>query len=166
MRNLLRRLWSREERLVVADLAQDDWTPPPPGETGSTDWARWIVEEAPRPRTPAPDRLAEPVALNLPSTLADHSDDIVGTWAEPIEELELVDDAIVGEPVVEAPAPVEVAPVAEEKPAPRRRRNTLGGGRARIRTPLPERRWRDVLSGYAEHLTDEELAIIRKQMAK
>jgi hypothetical protein len=40
-----------------------------------------------------------------------------------------------------------------------------GSGRARIRTPLPERRWRDVLGTVAEHLTEEELVIIRKQIA-
>jgi hypothetical protein len=39
-------------------------------------------------------------------------------------------------------------------------------GRARIRTPMPERRWREVLSDLAEHLSDEELLIIRKQLAE
>jgi hypothetical protein len=37
--------------------------------------------------------------------------------------------------------------------------------RARIRTLPGERRWRDVLTAFAEHLTDEELLIIKKQMA-
>jgi hypothetical protein len=39
-------------------------------------------------------------------------------------------------------------------------------GRARIRTPMPERRWREVLSDLAEHLSDEELRIIRKQLGE
>lgn len=166
MRDLLRRLFVREERVIVGDLAKGDWTPPPPGETGSTDWARWINEELPRPKArpsvSAPG--AELPHLTLPSALADRSDDIVGTWAEPLE-LELVTEEVIeGQPVPEPVAP----PVPEPVPtgAPRRRRATLGGGRARIRTPLPERRWRDVLSGYAEHLTDEELAIIRAQIGK
>jgi hypothetical protein len=164
MRDLLRRWFVREERAIVGDLASGDWTPPPPGETGSTDWARWINEEAPRPRARASATARapeEPLHLTLPSALADRSDDIVGTWAEPLE-LELVEEEVIeGQPVPEPPASEPVA-----APAPRRRRATLGGGRARIRTPLPERRWRDVLSGYAEHLTDEELAIIRAQMGK
>ncbi len=37
--------------------------------------------------------------------------------------------------------------------------------RARVRTLPGERRWREVLTAFAEHLTDEELLIIKKQMA-
>jgi len=167
MRNVLRRLLSfRPESSIVADVAHEDWTPPPPSETGHTDWARWLTEEPPKPR-PAIASSPRPAAilnLNLPSALADQSDDIVGTWAE-LEELE---EPAVGEPVPAEPAAVkaEPEPKAEAPREPRKRRTTMGGGRARIRTPMPERRWRDVLTEYAEHLTDEELAIIRKQMAK
>jgi hypothetical protein len=31
---------------------------------------------------------------------------------------------------------------------------------------MPERRWREVLSDLAEHLSDEELRIIRKQLGE
>jgi len=168
MRNMLRRLWPRRTADPIGlDLAGGDWTPPPPSEVGSPDWARWLSEEQPRPRSaPSSAASATPLMLTLPSSLVDRSDDIVGTWAEPME------DAEDGEPAELALLPAELAepPRAATEPVPpppaRRRRDTLGGGRARIRTPMPERRWRDLLSELAEHLTDEELAIIRKQMVK
>jgi hypothetical protein len=170
MRNMLRRLWARRPAAdpIGLDLAGGDWTPPPPSEVGSPDWAGWLSEESPRPRVvQASASPTTPLMLTLPSSLLDRSDDIVGTWAEPMEHPE---DAELAERL---PLPAELAepPLAATEPVPpppaRRRRDTLGGGRARIRTPIPERRWRDLLSGLAgEHLTDEELAIIRKQMVK
>jgi hypothetical protein len=65
------------------------------------------------------------------------------TWVEWLQDVEIAQTA----PLTEAPLPP--APVL---------------ARARIRTPMPERRWRDVLSNFAEHMTDEELRIIRKQL--
>ncbi len=179
MRNPLRRLWSRQPSATSLglDLAQGDWTPPPPSEVGSTNWADWLVEEPPR-RAPAPrplERSAELLSLNLPSTVADQSDDIVGIWAEPdpgsVPEARVA-DAVAGSAPEEASAAAVAEPVpevvtGEPVPAPRRRRNTVGGGRARTRTLPPDRRFREVMtSEFAELLTDEELSIIRSQMGK
>jgi hypothetical protein len=67
------------------------------------------------------------------------------TWVEWLQEAEAAPKKLpAAEPPPPAPAPVLA--------------------RGRIRTPMPERQWRDVLSNFAEHLTDEELRIIRKQL--
>jgi hypothetical protein len=55
-----------------------------------------------------------------------------------------------------APIPLELASAASSSAL----------GRTRIRTPMPDRRWREVLSDLAEHLSDEELRIIRKQLGE
>lgn len=56
------------------------------------------------------------------------------------------------------PSEAPTKPVKANKPERR-------PARPRIRTLPGERRWRDVLTAFAEHLTDEELLIIKKQMA-
>jgi hypothetical protein len=57
------------------------------------------------------------------------------------------------------------APPPEAPTKPIRPERSRRAPRPRIRTLPGERRWRDVLTAFAEHLTDEELLIIKKQMA-
>jgi len=188
---MFRQLLSRKPELS-AELASEDWAPVPATQVG-TDWGTWLQEDnraappigkasvrailedsdelpsdlltelEPASPPPAPDAGASDALAALSArVLAERV--AAGALAPPVE----APVATPSKPVAAAPtpAPGRETPTAPA-PEPRRaRRQTLSPDRRpRLRTLPGERRWRDVLVQFAEHLTDEELLILRKQMA-
>ena len=83
-------------------------------------------------------------------------------WA-PIPPAQVATDW--GQWLQEEPGPIRTTAAANRTGAAAQSAPPQHRPRARIRTLPGERRWRDVLVAYAEHLTEEELLVIKRQMA-
>jgi len=140
MRRLINKLLGIQNAEDFLDKASDNWEEIPASKV-NTDWGQWLQEEPAAPRA----RRNSVRDRTIPNLLLLSKND------EPEEQQS---DHM--QPAVTSPTPaqpVKTTPLAP--PAPRARVDSL---------PPQDRRWRDFLSAYAEHLTDEELKEIRKQM--
>jgi hypothetical protein len=128
----------RTERL--GDLATDDWAPVPVSSTARpNDVVGWLesAEHGPAPEA----RPRGPKYLQHLSS----------------EELAIISDQRRQNELQNAPRP---QPMATEAP-PRREASAPH----KVKPPSQRSKWIDVLTQYAEHLSDAELSIIRRQLA-
>ena len=147
MRQLIKKLFGTKIEEDFLDKASDTWEDIPQSQVG-TDWGQWLQEEPAAPRK----RKISVRDKTIPNLLMMTKD------AEPEERQSNI-----------MPPPSAMRPKVRQQPRPSKEAQAQPSQapqpRARIASlPPQDRKWREVLSSYAEHLTDEELKEIRKQM--
>jgi len=137
MRRILSRLLSRQDpSLTYLMEAAHEDWAPIPAGEVGTNWYEWLQDDAQRQ-----NGLVR--AGGVPATTAQ-----ADSPAPPAARVEAV------------------KPGAGESPRPAQRPRAVTRSRVPRQQQPDDRRWRDVLVACAEHLTDEELQIVKQQMAR
>ncbi len=142
MRRLIKRLLGYKAEEEFLDQASDTWEDIPRSQVG-VDWGQWLQQEEPKTVRTRKISVRDKAIPNLLLLAKD---------TEPEE----IQSATMQPPTMRPKVGPKTAALPKTPaPQPRSRIATL---------PPKDRKWRDFLSSYAEHLTDEELKEIRKQM--
>ncbi|MCB9556638.1 MAG: hypothetical protein H6707_11090 [Deltaproteobacteria bacterium] len=158
---------SKNDTAFIDTVEGERWNSVPSDATAPSSWSAWLQEQEPppppvsRPRRPTTGESPLPFA----STAVPAKPAILG-------QAEIAQPVIPAQPALGASAVKSQAVSPPTAPRPAEREPARKRRQTRLRVAPPsvsqarsaERSWTDMLKAYGEHLTDEELRLLRSQL--